>query len=62
MNDAHRNEMFAAALQEVVDQNSVVLDIGAGSGLLSMIAGWHQPNTPCDTRRALPGQEPSATS
>ena len=38
MNDIERNEAFYAALQEVVTPRSVVLDIGAGSGLLSLMA------------------------
>lgn len=38
MNDLQRNEAFYAALQEVVTPRSAVLDIGAGSGLLSLMA------------------------
>jgi protein arginine N-methyltransferase 7 len=38
MNDLERNEMFYSALGETVTKDSVVLDIGAGSGLLSMMA------------------------
>ena len=38
MNDLQRNEAFYAALQEVVTPKSAVLDIGAGSGLLSLMA------------------------
>ena len=38
MNDAQRNSAFYHALEEVVTSRSVVLDIGAGSGLLSMMA------------------------
>ena len=38
MNDEQRNEAFYAALQEVITPESIVLDIGAGSGLLSLMA------------------------
>ena len=38
MNDVQRNQAFHDALQEVVTAESVVLDIGAGSGLLSLMA------------------------
>eukprot|EP00756_Hemistasia_phaeocysticola_P028788 Hpha_TRINITY_DN16193_c1_g6::TRINITY_DN16193_c1_g6_i1::g.3670::m.3670/K11438/PRMT7; type III protein arginine methyltransferase len=38
MNDAPRNVVFEAGLRRVVTPTSVVLDVGAGSGLLSMIA------------------------
>lgn len=38
MNDIERNEAFYEALKEVVTPQSVVLDIGAGSGLLSLMA------------------------
>ena len=38
MNDRQRNDAFYAALAEVVTANSIVLDIGAGSGLLSLMA------------------------
>ena len=38
MNDHPRNEFYRSALQRVVKPDSVVLEIGAGSGLLSIIA------------------------
>ena len=38
VNDTARNEHFEAALRKVVGPASVVLDIGAGTGLLSMLA------------------------
>ena len=38
MNDHPRNDFYKAALQRVVTSESVVLEIGAGSGLLSIIA------------------------
>mmetsp|Transcript_34611 Transcript_34611/g.73910 ORF Transcript_34611/g.73910 Transcript_34611/m.73910 type:complete len:423 (-) Transcript_34611:61-1329(-) len=38
MNDHPRNEFYKAALARVVKPDSVVLEIGAGSGLLSIIA------------------------
>jgi len=38
MNDHPRNEFYQAALARVVHRESVVLEIGAGSGLLSIIA------------------------
>lgn len=38
MNDQPRNEAFDNALQSVVKAGDLVLDIGAGSGLLSMMA------------------------
>jgi hypothetical protein len=38
MNDHPRNEFYRDALRGVVTSNSVVLEIGAGSGLLSIIA------------------------
>ena len=38
MNDLPRNEAFDAALKQVVKPGDLVLDIGAGSGLLSMMA------------------------
>lgn len=38
MNDRPRNEAFNRALQAVVRPGDLVLDIGAGSGLLSMMA------------------------
>jgi len=38
INDVARNEQFERALQGAVSADSVVLDIGAGTGLLSMLA------------------------
>ena len=38
MNDHPRNEFYHAALKRVITKDSVVLEIGAGSGLLSIIA------------------------
>ena len=38
MNDHPRNDFYKAALQRVITPESVVLEIGAGSGLLSIIA------------------------
>ncbi|HED18300.1 MAG TPA: tetratricopeptide repeat protein [Gammaproteobacteria bacterium] len=38
VNDVMRNQQFEAALKRAIRQDSVVLDIGAGTGLLSMMA------------------------
>jgi len=38
VNDEARNRQFAAALERAITPQSVVLDIGAGTGLLSMMA------------------------
>ena len=38
MNDSPRNEAFEQAIRSVVSPESVVLDIGTGSGLLAMMA------------------------
>ena len=38
MNDVERNTAFQAAIESVVRPGSLVLDIGAGSGLLAMMA------------------------
>jgi len=38
LNDEVRNEAYNRALQKVVTSDSIVLDIGTGSGLLSMMA------------------------
>lgn len=38
MNDSARNLAFKRALDKVIKPNSIVLDIGTGSGLLSMMA------------------------
>eukprot|EP00966_Prymnesium_polylepis_P136149 3146096-Prymnesium_polylepis.1 len=38
MNDHPRNDFYKAALKRVITPESVVLEIGAGSGLLSIIA------------------------
>eukprot|EP00008_Paramoeba_atlantica_P003625 CAMPEP_0201487166 /NCGR_PEP_ID=MMETSP0151_2-20130828/11155_1 /ASSEMBLY_ACC=CAM_ASM_000257 /TAXON_ID=200890 /ORGANISM="Paramoeba atlantica, Strain 621/1 / CCAP 1560/9" /LENGTH=382 /DNA_ID=CAMNT_0047872149 /DNA_START=79 /DNA_END=1227 /DNA_ORIENTATION=- len=38
MNDLNRNEFYQKALQKEINDNSVVLEIGTGSGLLAMLA------------------------
>ena len=38
LDDTARNEAYQKALHALVDENSVVLDIGAGCGILSMMA------------------------
>lgn len=38
MNDEERNDVYDAALRKVVTPDSIVLDIGSGSGLLAMMA------------------------
>ncbi|WP_268123613.1 tetratricopeptide repeat protein [Roseivirga pacifica] len=38
LSDIERNDAFQKAIEEVVTEQSVVLDIGTGSGLLSMMA------------------------
>lgn len=38
LNDAKRNNAFAAALEQQIPAGSTVLDIGSGSGLLAMVA------------------------
>ena len=38
INDRDRNNFYQCALRSVIDSNSVVLEIGAGSGLLSIMA------------------------
>jgi type II protein arginine methyltransferase len=38
INDAERNQAFLAAMQRQVKQGDLVLDVGAGSGLLAMMA------------------------
>lgn len=41
LNDVERNKIFETAIKQVVHPNSTVLDIGAGSGLLAMMAARH---------------------
>ena len=41
LNDVDRNHAFETAIKYVVHPNSTVLDIGAGSGLLAMMAARH---------------------
>ncbi|BAY78024.1 type 12 methyltransferase [Nostoc linckia NIES-25] len=41
LNDVERNKAFEAAIKHVVRPNCTVLDIGAGSGLLAMMAARH---------------------
>ena len=36
-----RNHAYASALERVIEEDDFVLDIGAGSGLLSMLAARH---------------------
>jgi protein arginine N-methyltransferase 7 len=43
MNDHDRNDFYLKALAKVVDANSLVLEIGTGSGLLAMIAARQNP-------------------
>jgi type II protein arginine methyltransferase len=38
LNDIERNEQYNSAIRQVVDTQSTVLDVGTGSGLLSMMA------------------------
>ncbi|WP_019501408.1 tetratricopeptide repeat protein [Pseudanabaena sp. PCC 6802] len=38
MNDRHRNDCYNRALRKAIRSDSIVLDIGAGSGLLAMMA------------------------
>jgi len=38
MNDTPRNEAYRLAMKKLITPNDIVLDIGAGSGLLSMLA------------------------
>lgn len=41
LNDLGRNQAFAAAIREAIDPDSLVLDIGSGTGLLAMLAAQH---------------------
>jgi len=41
LNDVERNKAFETAIKHVVRPNCTVLDIGAGSGLLAMMAARH---------------------
>lgn len=55
MNDEVRNSVYDAALRKVVTPESVVLDIGSGSGLLAMMAaraGAKHVYT-CEVKKAL---------
>ena len=57
VNDAARNAPFEAAIRKAVQNGATVLDIGAGSGLLSMMAaraGARQV-TACEVNPALAG-------
>ena len=38
LNDKQRNEVYESAIREAVDENKTVLDVGTGSGLLSMLS------------------------
>jgi type II protein arginine methyltransferase len=38
LNDRHRNDSYASAIERAVDESKTVLDIGTGSGLLAMMA------------------------
>ena len=38
LNDKQRNEVYEIAIKELVDENKTVLDVGTGSGLLSMLS------------------------
>ena len=38
LNDKQRNEVYDRAIRKAVDENTTVLDVGTGSGLLSMMA------------------------
>lgn len=38
LNDTQRNEVYESAIREAVDENKTVLDVGTGSGLLSMLS------------------------
>lgn len=38
LNDAPRNDIFEAAIRAAVNENTTVLDVGSGSGLLAMMA------------------------
>lgn len=38
LNDIQRNEVYESAIREAVDENKAVLDVGTGSGLLSMLS------------------------
>ncbi|MDJ0797773.1 MAG: 50S ribosomal protein L11 methyltransferase [Calothrix sp. MO_167.B12] len=50
LNDVERNQAFETAIKHVVGPNSRVLDIGAGSGLLAMMAARHRASyvTSCE--------------
>ncbi len=38
LNDRQRNEVYDNSIRKAVDANTTVLDVGTGSGLLSMMA------------------------
>jgi len=55
INDKYRNNFYLSALKSVIKTNSSVLEIGTGSGLLSMMAanlGAHEINT-CETNSIM---------
>ena len=55
INDKDRNNFYLSALKSVIKTNSSVLEIGTGSGLLSMMAanlGAHEINT-CETNSIM---------
>ncbi|HHJ17582.1 MAG TPA: tetratricopeptide repeat protein [Gammaproteobacteria bacterium] len=58
LNDDARNTQFEAAIRRAVQKGSRVLDIGAGSGLLSMMAARAGATqvTACEVNPALAGQ------
>jgi len=58
LNDAERNTQFEAAIRKAVQPGARVLDIGAGSGLLSMLAARAGATqvTACEVNPALAGQ------
>jgi len=57
VNDAQRNQQFEAALKRAISPDSVVLDIGAGTGLLSMMAAraGAKQVVACEANPALAG-------
>ena len=55
LNDQKRNFAFDKAIQNVIKENDVVLDIGSGTGILSMLAAKHTSKTVygCEMSEAL---------
>lgn len=55
LNDVERNKAFESAIKHFVRPNKTVLDIGAGSGLLAMIAARHGAScvTSCEMIQAI---------